>query len=302
MAHDHHHHHSTRNIRVAFFVNVGFTLIEIVGGLLVNSVSILSDALHDLGDSISLGLSWYLDKKSKQEADRVFTFGYQRFSLLSAFINSIVLIIGSVFVVREAVGRLIAPESSDALGMLYLAIAGVLINGYAAYKLSHGKSMNERMLSWHLIEDVLGWAAVLVVSIVLIFKDVPWLDPALSLGITAFILWNVLSRLRETLVLFLQGAPMEYNFEEVLAIIHSFEEVLSVHSTHLWSLDGENHVFSAHMVVSERLTSPVEIDLLKEQIREKLQGLGIRHITLEVEFGQPGPGHVAAHVGHDHTH
>lgn len=287
----HDHDHSTHNIRLVFFLNVGFTILEAVGGLYVNSVSILSDALHDLGDSISLGLSWYLDKKSKKQADKHFTFGYQRLSLLSALINSLVLIIGSVFVLQEVIGRLIHPESSNGEGMLYISIGGVLVNGFAAWKLSHGKSMNERVLSWHLIEDVLGWVAVLIVSIVLMFNDIQWLDPILSLLITLYILWNVFRRLRETLVLFLQGTPNEFDLEQLVNGMRDFEEVHSVHSTHLWSLDGATHVFSTHLVVDESLDTPREIDNLKERIRAKLLQAGLTNITIEIEFGKPGHAH-----------
>lgn len=285
------HDHSTRNIRLVFFLNLGFTVLEAVGGLYVNSVSILSDALHDLGDSISLGLSWYLDKKSKKRADKHFTFGYQRLSLLSALINSMVLIVGSIFVLQETISRLIYPESSDGEGMLYIAIGGVLINGYAAWKLSHGKSMNERVLSWHLIEDVLGWVAVLIVSVVLLFKDIQWLDPLLSLAITLYILWNVFRRLRETMVLFLQGTPLEFDLDQLEAGILEFHEVHSVHSTHLWSLDGATHVFSAHLVVDESLDTPSEVDRLKEKIRGHLELNGLTNITIEIEYGSPGHSH-----------
>lgn len=252
----------------------------------------MSDALHDFGDSISLGLSWYLDKKSKKAADKNFTFGYQRFSLLGALINSFVLIIGSIFVVQEAIGRLLNPESSNGLGMLYIAIGGVLLNGFAAWKLSHGKSMNERVLSWHSIEDVLGWVSVLIVSIVLIFWDVQWLDPALSLAITAYILWNVVKRLRETLALFLQGTPLDFDLDEVIVSITSFDEVRSVHSAYLWSLDGATHVFSAHIVITDSIATPSEMDALKERIRTHLQSYKLTNITLEIEFGAAGHQHI----------
>ena len=181
MAHDHHHHHehqSGKNLRIAFFLNLAFTILEIIGGFYVNSIAILSDAIHDLGDSLSLGTSWYLDNKSKKGADSKFSFGYRRFSLLGALINSVVLIAGSIYVITEAVGRLMEPQHSDANGMIIFAIIGVAVNGYAAWKLSGGKSLNERVVSWHLIEDVLGWVAVLIVAIVIRFWDIHYLDPA----------------------------------------------------------------------------------------------------------------------------
>lgn len=286
MGHDHHHHHSsTKNIRLVFFINLAFTLFEAIGGMYVNSVAILSDALHDLGDSFSLGLSWYLDKKSKKNPDRHYTFGYQRFSLLSALINSIVLIIGSVFVLQETIHRLLEPELSDGFGMFFIAIIGVVINGYAAWKLTRGKSMNERVLSWHLVEDVLGWFAVLIVSIVLMFKDIPWLDPALSLAITTFILYNVVKRLRETLMLFLQGAPDQFDLQSIIDSILEHKGIISVHNIHFWSLDGEQHVFSAHIIVEESVDTPNEIDRLKEHVRLHLKEKQISDITLEVEYG-----------------
>src|SRR5690606_7238014 len=151
------HNPSGKNLKLAFFLNLGFTIFEIIGGFYVNSVAIISDALHDLGDSLSLGTAWYLQKKSHQGKDSRFSFGYKRFSLLGALINSLVLIGGSIFVIYQAVLRIIEPEASDAQGMIIFAIVGVAVNGFAAYKLSGGTSMNEKVVSWHLLEDVLGW-------------------------------------------------------------------------------------------------------------------------------------------------
>lgn len=161
----HHHHTSSDNLRFAFFLNLGFTVLEFIGGLYVNSIAIISDAVHDLGDSLSLGTSWYLERKSKKGPNTQFSYGYGRFSLLGALINSLVLIGGSIYVVYEAVGRILEPEYSDAQGMMVFAIIGVVVNGYAAWKVSKGKTMNEKVVSWHLLEDVLGWVAVLSPSI-----------------------------------------------------------------------------------------------------------------------------------------
>jgi len=137
----HHHHHGGSNLKLAFFLNLAFTIFEIIGGFYVNSVAIISDAIHDLGDSLSLGMAWYLEEKSKKEADENFSYGYQRFSLLGALINSVILILGSVFVIREAILRLLHPEPTEAVGMIVFAVVGVLVNGYAAWKLSSGHSL-----------------------------------------------------------------------------------------------------------------------------------------------------------------
>ncbi len=284
MSHSHNHQHSQEgNIKIAFFLNIGFTILEFFGGLYVNSVAIISDALHDLGDSISLGLSWYLDHKSKQGANRSFTFGYTRFSLLGALINSLVLITGSIFVINEAVGRIISPEHTDAQGMLIFALIGVSVNGYAAWKVGHGKTLNEKVISWHLLEDVLGWAAVLIVSVVLMFKDIHYLDPVLSLLITAYVLWNVIKRLRETLYVFLQGSPDDISIEELETKFLERDFVDETKHLHLWSLDGERHVFTAHLILKD-VSEYSEIVNAKKEIREILKPYNFSHSTIEAEL------------------
>jgi cobalt-zinc-cadmium efflux system protein len=168
---------SVSNIKVAFFLNLGFTIIEIIGGLWTNSIAIISDALHDLGDSFSLGLSWFLERYSRKKKDEKYSYGYRRYSLFAALINSLILIAGSIFILYKAIPRLINPEELNAKGMLIFAVTGIIINGIAVLQVRRGKSLNERIVSLHLFEDVLGWAAVFVISIVIIFKSIPILDP-----------------------------------------------------------------------------------------------------------------------------
>lgn len=283
MSHDHHHGNGNKNLRTAFFLNLAFTIFEFIGGFFVNSVAIISDAVHDLGDSLSLGTSWYLQHKSQQEADQTFSFGYERFSLLGALINSVVLIAGSIYVIYEAVERLQAPESPNAQGMLVFALVGVAVNGFAAWKLSHGSSMNERVVSWHLLEDVLGWVAVLIVSIILQFRDIPWLDPALSLFITAYILWNVVRRLKETLFIFLQGAPKDISLEGLRQELLQVDKVASLHHTHVWSLDGEHHVFTTHVKLAH-IDTFEQLLQVKDAIKQKLARYSFTHCTVETEL------------------
>jgi cobalt-zinc-cadmium efflux system protein len=283
MAHDHSHHQSGKNLKIAFFLNLSFTILEFIGGMYVNSIAIVSDAVHDLGDSLSLGTSWYLDHKSKQGATDKFSFGYTRFSLLGALINSLVLIAGSIYVIYEAVGRILEPEHSDAQGMIIFAIVGVLVNGYAAWKLSGGKSMNEKVVSWHLLEDVLGWVAVLVVAIVLSFQDIHYLDPALSLLITAYILWNVIQRLRETLFIFLQGVPDDVSMSEIEEKLRTIDHVDSIHHTHVWSLDGEHHVLTSHLKL-KNIDDFAQMLAVKQRAKELLRDYPFSHHTLETEL------------------
>lgn len=278
-----HHHHSAHNLRIAFFINLAFTILEVIGGLWTNSVAILSDALHDLGDSLALGMAWRLDRKSKEGPSKDYTFGYRRFSLLGALLNSLILIGGSVYIIYEAVGRILEPQSPDAQGMVLFAIIGVAVNGYAAWKLSKGKSLNERVVSWHLVEDVLGWVAVLIVAIVLLFRDIPFLDPALSILITLYILYNVVKRLRDTLHLFLQGVPEGIPVEEVRNRILAVPHVRSLHHTHVWSLEGEHHVFTSHVRLHDIQTFSQVVGV-KTQIKAILKEYPFSHYTIETEL------------------
>jgi cobalt-zinc-cadmium efflux system protein len=287
--HGHHHHHghahahgAVGNIKVAFFLNLLFTLIEIAGGIFTNSVAILSDALHDLGDSLSLGLAWYFQKLSAKNRDATFSYGYRRFSLLGAVINSLVLVIGSVFVLQEAIPRLLNPQAPDARGMLGLAVLGVAFNGAAMLRLKKGHSLNERAISLHLLEDVLGWVAVLVASVVMLFAEVPVLDPALSVLITLYVLFNVFRNLRDSFRILLQAVPENVRIEQVRARIAALAHVTDIHDIHLWTLDGEYNILTIHLRLREveHFTQAV---LVKERVKKALADLPIQHITVEIE-------------------
>jgi cobalt-zinc-cadmium efflux system protein len=285
--HNHSHHYTQESQRIgwAFFLNVTFTIIEFIGGMLTNSTAIMADAVHDLGDSLSIGLAWVLSKLSHKKSTEEFSYGYRRFSLLGALINGFVLIIGSAWVLSEAIPKLFEPEMPVAEGMLGLAILGVAVNGFAAYKLSQGKTLNEKVLNWHLLEDVFGWVAVLIVSIILMFVDWPILDPALSIVFTLFILFNVVKSLWATIKLFLQAVPDKELLEKIRQSILSLKEIESVHHMHLWSLDGERHVLTAHV----KLKTSVEISLynkMKTDIQTTLQSHALAHTTIELELAE----------------
>lgn len=286
-SHEHSHHGSGSRIGWAFFLNLGFTVIEFVGGVLTNSTAIMADAVHDLGDSLSIGLAWVLARLSGREASESFTYGYRRFSLLGSLINGLILVAGSIWVMAHAIPRLFEPEMPVTEGMFALAIFGIAVNGFAAYKLSHGKTLNERVLNWHLLEDVLGWVAVLVVSVVLMFADWPILDPLLSIGFTLFILANVVRTLWQTVRLFLQGTPSEDVRQTIERELRRLPGVSNVHHLHFWSLDGEHHVLTAHVVV-ERVEGIQQLRETKERISSTLARYELAHTTVEVELaGEP---------------
>ncbi len=280
--HVHSHSHDTKNIKTAFFLNLVFTTIEIIGGVMTNSVAILSDAVHDLGDSLSLGLAWYFQNYSNKKRSASYSYGYGRFSLLGAIINSIVLVVGSVFIFIEAIPRLIEPQQPETQGMMLLAVLGVVFNGAAVLRLKKGTSVNERVVSLHLLEDVLGWIAVLIGSIIMHFFDIPIIDPILSLGIALFILMNVYKNLKETIQIVMQGVPNNTDIKDVEHRLLSYPEIIATHDIHIWSMDGEYTIMTAHIVVPDR-DSLIALESLKKKIRKNLKELHIAHVTLEFE-------------------
>ncbi|GGW78090.1 cation diffusion facilitator family transporter [Alteromonas halophila] len=289
--HAHHHGHNddtdSERIGWAFWLNFVFTIIEFIGGWLTNSVAIMADAVHDLGDSLSIGLAWILSKLGHRRANDRYSYGFKRLSLMGALINGVILIFGSVWIMTEAIPRLFDPQMPVTEGMIGLALLGIVVNGVAAYKLHGGHTMNEKVLNWHLLEDALGWVAVLIVAIVLQFYSWPVLDPLLSIGFTAFILINVIRYALQTIKLFLQGAPDPALQTEIRDTLQSIPEVAELHHVHFWSLDGEHHVLTAHLVLYKDADSK-QLRALKSAVSARLAPFDLAHTTIEFEMpGEP---------------
>lgn len=277
------HDHSSDRIGWAFILNVSFTVIEFIGGWLTNSTAIMADAVHDLGDSLSIGSAWLLNKLSQKDSDDVFTYGYRRLSLFGALLNGIVLVVGSSWVLFQSIPRLFNPVMPITEGMLGLSILGILVNGYAAYKLSGGGSLNEKVLNWHLIEDVLGWVAVFILSIILMFYDWSILDPVLAIGFTLFILFNVIKNLKDTLKIFFQAVPDSLLTSKINQELMKLDEIAEIHHEHCWSLDGEHHVYTAHLLLKNIIQQDEQREL-KISIAKKLEKYKLADTTIEIEL------------------
>lgn len=296
----HHHHHvtpdeSTRNIGFAFWLNLTFALIELVGGLWTQSLAVLSDALHDFGDALSLGMGWFLQRKSRQGPSENFSYGLRRLSLLSAFISGLVISVGAVYIVMESIWSFGQSRNPHGLGMMGLAVFGIAMNGLAAWRLGHGHTHNEKMLQWHLIEDVLGWVAVLIGSVLIYLFKWDWLDPLLAIGISLFVLFNVVRHLASTVNLFLQGNPNPEGLRAFRMQVDSVPDIVEIHDVHFWSLDGVRHILSLHAV----LTDVARAEPVKEHIRLLSRVLGDCHVTIEVESTEE---HCHDDCEHVHVH
>lgn len=271
---------------LAFFLNAGFSVIEFIGGYLTNSVAIYSDALHDLGDSVALLFAYLSEKLSLKSADKNFTYGYRRFSVLSALINGVILFIGSFYVIYEAVMRLQDPEPVKAQGMLLLGLLGVLVNGFAAYKLSKGGGINQKMVTYHMLEDLMGWVAVILVSVVLLFRPWYFLDSILSLLISLIILRGVYKNMLKVGAIFLQKFPDDLEMDQIVSRIMLMDGVKDVHAVRGWALDELHYSVSFHVVVP-RESVIGDIDTLKQKIKSVLEDKHIRFSSIEFE-GEDG--------------
>lgn len=266
-----------RNILIAFLLNLLFSAFELVGGILTGSVAILSDALHDLGDAMSIGIAWLLERKSKQKPDDTHTYGYSRYSVLGGILTSLILLLGSGVVIYNAVCRLIVPTPIHYDGMILFAVIGVVVNTAAAFVTRGGNSMNQRAVNLHLLEDVLGWLVVLVGAVVMRFTELWVLDPVLSVGVAVFIFINAVKSLQEAACLFLEKTPKEISLSDLRHQLTALVGVSSVHHLHVRSLDGVQHCATLHAVISG---DPHDI---KAAIRNALAELGIHHVTIETE-------------------
>ncbi len=276
--HDHGHNHREKNITIALILNILFSIIEFAGGLWTNSFAIMSDALHDLGDSMSLGTALVAERMARKGPDAEHTYGHQRFSVLSALLNASVLVGGSLFILSRTIPRIIHPETVNAKGMFWIAIIGVFFNTLAFFFLKGGHSLNEKVLSWHFIEDILGWIVILIGSVVLKFWPNPLIDPIMTIGFTVFIIYGVSKNMRETINVLLQGVPSQIDINSIKACLLSITGIKEVCNVHIWSLDGESHIFTGRITVTSKNTKRI-----KEEVRKKLIEKHIEHSTIEIE-------------------
>ena len=267
-----------KNIFIAFILNAAFSIFELFGGIITNSVAILSDSIHDLGDAISIGISYFMEKKSKRKADNKYTYGYTRYSVLGGVITTTILLVGSILVIVGAVKRLFNPVEVNYKGMIIFAIVGVILNFIAAYVTREGNSINQKAVNLHMLEDVLGWVVVLIGAIIMNFTDIKIIDPIMSIGVAIFILVHSLKNFKKILDLFLEKTPDNIDIDELKKHLLKIDGVDDIHHIHVWSIDGYNNYATMHI-----FTKSKDVLKLKKEIREELEEHNICHAILETE-------------------
>ena len=288
-----------RNILIAFILNIAFSIFEFIGGIFTGSVSIISDAIHDIGDAASIGLSFVLERISKKQPDSNYSYGYLRYSVLGGFITTIILLFGSIAVIFNAIHRILNPVEIKYNGMIIFAIIGVVINFIAALVTREGENLNQKAVNLHMLEDVLGWAVVLIGAIFIKFTNLTIIDPIMSIIVALFILVNSFKTLNDVLSLFLEKTPKSINLEEIKHHILEIDGISDVHHIHIWSMDGSNNYATMHIVTSG------DTHKIKHLVREELAEHGIAHATLELETEDEHCHEIDCHTklcSHTHHH
>lgn len=270
---------SSKNMTIAFLLNFSFAIIEFIFGLLFHSSAVLADAVHDTGDALAIGLSTLFEKISTKKEDREYTLGYKRYSLLGALLTSVILLVGSILVIVENIPKLFAPEKVNYDGMLVLGIVAIVVNTAASRVVSHGHSHNESILSLHFLEDILGWIAVIVVSLILRFTDWYFLDPLLSLVIAGFILSKALPKFWENIQIFLDHVPSDVDLSQLYQEIAVLENVRAITQLNVWTTDGLEKFAMLHIC----LENPNLLAETQAVLRQRLLAYGIAKVTIQTD-------------------
>ena len=266
-----------KNILIAFILNLAFSIFELIGGAITNSVAITSDAIHDMGDSLSIGISYLLEHISKKNPDNQYTYGYVRYSVIGSFITTTILLVGSILVIINSTKRLINPVEINYNGMILFAILGTVVNFLAAYFTKEGDSLNQKSVNLHMLEDVLGWIVVLVGAIIMKYTNIYIIDSILSILVAIFILVNSLKNFKAIIDLFLEKTPNNISIPELKEHLLKIKVIKDIHHIHIWSIDGYHNYATMH-IVSKDISKK-----LKDKVRKELKEHNITHVTIELE-------------------
>lgn len=277
-SHVDYHKEASGNLSFALVLNLLFNIVVIGGGILTNSVAILADALHDLSDTFSILVAWLLERISQKNESDTFSYGYKRFSIFGALITSTVVIIGSATIAYEALGRLFVAQAPDASGMVAIAILGIIFKGGSLIRLNKGRTFNERAISVHMFGDVFQWIALLVISLILVFVDLPILDPLASIAVSIWVIYNLAKTFIASVRILLQANPQDVDVEDLKFGIMDLKYVNGVEEMHTWSLDGLDNVLTAKIKVST-----ADADEINE-IRGKLEKIAQEHNITNTTF------------------
>jgi len=290
MGHHHSHKHevSGTGLGISIVLNVIVTIAQVIGGLISGSLSLLSDALHNFSDVLSLIISFFANRLAKKKASTNKTFGYKRAEIIAAFVNSATLLVVSVFLIIEAIERFFEPQSIATTWVIWLSLLAILVNGFSVLLIKKDAHVNMNMKSayLHLLTDMMASVAVLVGGLVMKYFAIFWIDPLLTLLIAFYLIYMGYDLLKESTRVLMLFTPKSILVQEIVASISEIEGIKNVHHVHIWQLNEEEIHLEAHIDFMEDIKLST-FDTILEKIEELVYHKhGINHVNIQPEFGK----------------
>ncbi|MEW2920620.1 cation diffusion facilitator family transporter [Muricauda sp. ANG21] len=303
MGHHHHHHHGHahanndlkgRNLLISIFLNIAITVSQVIGGLISGSLALLSDALHNFSDVLSLIISYIATVFGKKKASSLKTFGYKRAEIMAAFVNAATLVVVAIFLMKEAVERLFDPQTIESGLVIWLSILGIAANGFSVLLLKKDSKSNMNMKSayLHLLTDMMASVAVLIGGILMKFFQIYWVDAVLTMLIGFYLIYMGYDLLKESTKVLMLFTPKSIVIQDIVESICTIDRVKNVHHVHIWQLNEDEVHMEAHIDFTEDIRLS-EFDAILEEIEEHVYHKhGINHVNIQPEFDKCDSKHV----------
>lgn len=286
MEHDHSNSGNKKILMISFLIITTYMIVEVIGGIMTNSLALLSDAGHMLSDAISLGVALLAFSLGAKSANKHKTYGYKRFEILAVVFNGVTLILVSLFIFYEAIQRFQNPPEVTSIGMLIIASIGLLVNVLIAWIMNRGgdvkDNLNMRGAYLHVLSDILGSIGAIIAALIIIFFDWHLADPIASIIVAILVLRSGYSVLKSGIHVLMEGTPKNVNIDNVIKIFESNEDIESIHDLHIWSITSELNILSCHVIISEKTTIDQSQQLL-HKLEKELENQNIQHMTIQLE-------------------
>lgn len=286
-SHNHHHHElSGKKLLYTTLLNFTITIAEIIGGILSNSLALISDALHNFSDGVAVFIAYIANRISKRESDEKKTFGYKRIEILAALFNAIVLVVISIYLFIEAYERFIYPQEIKGKLMLIVAVIGLMANLISVFLLQKDskKNINIKAAYLHLLGDTISSVAVIIGGILIHYFKIYWIDPLITVLIGIYIIKETIKIIKESVNILMQSSPTNLNLNEIVNEIKKIEEIDNIHHIHAWNLDDKQIHFECHIELKKDLKLS-EADIIRQQVMKLLHHyFGINHTTIQIGF------------------
>lgn len=292
---NHHHHHGKdlkgRNLLISIFLNIIITTAQVIGGFVSGSLALLSDALHNSSDVISLVISYIAAKLAKKDASLQKTFGYKRAEILAAFVNAATLVVIAVFLIIEAIERFQNPQDIESSLVIWLSLLGIVANGFSVLLLKKDAHSNMNMKSayLHLFTDMLASVAVLIGGLLMQYFEIYWIDSVLTLAIAVYLIFVGYDLLKNSYKVLMLFTPENIHIQEIVKVLQTITHIKTVHHVHVWQLNEDETHLEAHIDFNTDIKLS-EFDVILEEIEEILyHEFGINHYNIQPEFGKCDP-------------